>query len=418
MSDSTEKPKLPGSLAGNPRLSQWLSILPEGRVLLKTGKVELGQGILTALRQIAADELDVAIERLDIVPATTDGSPNEGATSGSRSIQQSGLAIRYASACARAIHISICAQRTGVSPERIQVVDGDFIGPDGSIGSYWAQADDSILECDADPAVIPKSAEKLSVVGTASPRLDLPDKIFGKPRFIHDLRLEGMRYAAVIRPPSRGAKMLSISEAAGSADLVMNGDFVAVLCDSESEARATAARLATRIEWEERDTLAGSENVRDWLRSSAPEPSVQLSRTVESKIARVLQREVFRPYIAHASMAPSCAVAHFDGTDLQVWTHSQGIFGLRHDLAMALTIDDERITVHHREGAGCYGHNGADDVAFDAAFIAVEAPGTPVRVMWSRRTKCRGLLFLPRCWCQLRRDSTMRAILRPGITRS
>jgi CO/xanthine dehydrogenase Mo-binding subunit len=384
MTDVSRTPTLPGSLASNPRLSQWLRILPEGRILLKTGKVEIGQGILTALKQIAADELDVAIERLEIMPATTEDSPKEGATSGSRSIQHSGVAIRHASACARAIHVSICAQRTGVSPERIEVVNGEFIGPDGSLGSYWAQSDDSILECDADPAVIPKSAEKLSIVGTASPRLDLPDKVFGKPRFIHDMRLEGMRFAAVIRPPSRGAKLLSIDDSDNASNLILNGDFVAVLCDSESEARATAARLATRIEWEERDTLAGSENVQDWVRGAAPEPIVQSSKTLDSKVARVLRREVFRPYIAHASMAPSCAIALYDGNILEVWTHSQGIYGLRRDLAMALGIDEENITVRHREGAGCYGHNAADDVAFDAAFIAVEAPGTPVRVMWSR----------------------------------
>jgi len=98
----------------------------------------------------------------------------------------------------------------------------------------------------------------------------------------------------------------------------------------------------------------------------------------------VLRREVFRPYIAHASMGPSCAIALYDGTDLQVWSHTQGVFGLRRDLAMALGFEPEQITVRHREGAGCYGHNAADDVAFDAAFIAVQVPGTPVRVMWSR----------------------------------
>jgi CO/xanthine dehydrogenase Mo-binding subunit len=194
MAEAGDAPALPGSLAHNPRLSRWLSILPEGRVLLRTGKVEIGQGVLTALRQIAADELDVAVERLDVVPATTDGSPDEGITSGSRSIEDSGLAVRHVSACARAIHISICAQRTGVPPEAIRVDDGELIGPDGSLGSYWSQTDDMILDCDADPAVVPKKSEDLRLVGTASPRLDLPDKIFGRPRYIHDLRLEGMRY--------------------------------------------------------------------------------------------------------------------------------------------------------------------------------------------------------------------------------
>lgn len=384
MADNESKPALPGSLARNPRLSKWLSILPEGRVLLRTGKVEIGQGIVTALRQIAADELDVSVERLEMEPASTANSPNEGVTSGSKSIEDSGLAIRHASACARAIHVSICAQRTGVPPEDIRVEDGEFIGPDGSLGSYWSQTDEMILDCDADPTVVPKRSEALRIVGSASPRLDLPDKIFGRPRFIHDLRLDGMRFASVVRPPSRGARLVAVGEHEGDGELVVDGDFVAVVCDSESAAKAAAARLAGRLEWDERDTLAGSENVRDWLRSVAPEPHVELSRLAEREAVQVLNREVFRPYVAHASMAPSCAVAQCDGSALQVWTHSQGVFNLRRDIALALALEVDDVVVQHREGAGCYGHNAADDVAFDAAFIAFKLPGRPVRVMWSR----------------------------------
>jgi CO/xanthine dehydrogenase Mo-binding subunit len=384
MAEAGDKPALPGSLARNPRLSRWLSILPEGRVLLRTGKVEIGQGVLTALRQIAADELDVAVERLDVAPATTDTSPDEGITSGSRSIEDSGLAVRHASACARAVHISICAQRTGVPPERIRVEDGEFIGPEGPLGSYWSQTDDMILDCDADPAVVPKKSEDLRLVGTASPRLDLPDKVFGKPRFIHDLRLDGMRYARVMRPPSRGARLVSVDDRDLEAQLIVDGDFVAVVADSESDADAAATRLADRLEWQETDTLPGSENVRAWLRSVAPAPDVKVSKPPETEAARVLKREVYRPYVAHASMAPSCAVALYDGSELKVWTHSQGIFNFRRDLAMALAMEPETIVVEHREGAGCYGHNAADDVAFDAAFVAVALPGTPIRAMWSR----------------------------------
>jgi CO/xanthine dehydrogenase Mo-binding subunit len=188
----------------------------------------------------------------------------------------------------------------------------------------------------------------------------------------------------VIRPPSRGAKLVAIDEGDVSGRLIADGDFVAIVCDSEREATASAARLATRIRWDERDTLPGSENVRDWLRKAAPEAAISISRPAETEAVKVLRREVFRPYLAHASMAPSCAVALYNGFDLQVWTHSQGIYGLRRDLAMALGIEAEKVTVHHREGAGCYGHNAADDVAFDAAFISLQVPGTPVRVLWTR----------------------------------
>jgi CO/xanthine dehydrogenase Mo-binding subunit len=191
-----------------------------------------------------------------------------------------------------------------------------------------------------------------------------------------------MRYAAVIRPPSRGARLLLAEPSHVPGHLIVDGNFVAIVCDSE--ASASASQLARRISWEERDTLPGSENVRDWLRKSAPEAEISISKPVETEAARVLRREVFRPYLAHASMAPSCAVALYDGSALQVWTHSQGIYGLRRDLALALSIDAEQISVHHCEGAGCYGHNAADDVAFDAAFVALKLPGTPIRVMWTR----------------------------------
>lgn len=385
MAEGGNKPALPASLARNPRLSRWLRILPEGRVHLRTGKVEIGQGILTALRQIAADELDVAVDRLVMLPASTDDGPDEGVTSGSRSIQESGLAIRHASANARAIHISICSQRTGVPAEKIRVDDGTFVGPEGPLGSYWSQTDDLILECDADPTIVPKKTEDLHLVGTASPRLDLPDKIFGEPRFIHDLRFDGMRYARVVRPPSRGARLVSVGNSDDlPAAAIVDGNFVAVVADSESAANLAAAWLVSRLEWEEEDTLPGNENVRNWLRSVAPEPHVEVSTSIEPKAASMHSREVFRPYVAHASMAPSCALADFDGTRLQVWSHSQGIFNLRRDIAMALDMDVDDVVIHHREGAGCYGHNGADDVAFDAAYIALACPGVPVRVMWSR----------------------------------
>jgi len=200
---------LPGSLHTNSRLSQWIVIRSEGRVTVRTGKVEIGQGILTALAQIAADELDVALHRVDLEPASTSISPDEGVTSGSRSVQDSGSALRHACACVRAIYLQVTAQRTGMPVEAIRVEDGLFLGPAGEIGSYWAQADAALLDCDASPDAVPKSPSARRIAGESSLRLDLADKLFGAPRFLHDLRLPGMVFARVVRPPSRGARLVA-----------------------------------------------------------------------------------------------------------------------------------------------------------------------------------------------------------------
>ncbi|MFM7416471.1 MAG: molybdopterin cofactor-binding domain-containing protein, partial [Alphaproteobacteria bacterium] len=162
------KPRLPGSLHLNRRLSQWLHFRADGVVEVKPGKVELGQGILTALAQIAADELDVAPERIRIISVVTPDSPDEAVTSGSLSVQDSGSAIRHASADARRIFLSVAAQRSGVAFEAITVTDGDFIGPQGKIGSYWQFADAGLLEVEASPEARAKPMDARRLVGVSA----------------------------------------------------------------------------------------------------------------------------------------------------------------------------------------------------------------------------------------------------------
>lgn len=382
------RPRLPGSLHLNRRLSQWITFHPDGRVTIRPGKVELGQGILTALAQIAADELDVSLARIGVQPAATPDSPNEGVTSGSLSVQDCGSALRHACANARAIHLSVAAQKTGVPLEALRVEDGTFLGPTGSVGSYWAQAEDALLECEASPEVKPKPPAARRVAGTSAARLDLPDKVFGAARFVHDLRLPGMLHARVVRPPARGARLLEVREGGplpGEARIVRDGSFLAVLAATEHDADAAAARVAARARWEEADTLPEEGALADWLRAAPHESSVVVERDGEAAPAvRTVRSTVFRPPVAHASVGTSCAVARWSGETLEVWTHSQGIYNLRTDLAKVLRVAPERIIVRHVEGAGCYGHNGADDVALDAALVARAAPGQPVRVLWSR----------------------------------
>ncbi|MBC9175723.1 molybdopterin cofactor-binding domain-containing protein [Pseudoroseomonas ludipueritiae] len=381
-------PDLPGSLRAEPRLSRWLRFSADGFVTVSPGKVEIGQGILTALAQIAADELDVALHRVRIAPASTPGSPNEGVTSGSLSVQESGTAIRHACAEARAIHLSLAAHHAGLDPAALRVVDGSFLAPDGGIaGSYWAQAATDLLEVEARGDVAPKAAAERHLAGSPVPRLDLPEKVFGQPRYLHDLRWPDMLHARMIRPPARAASLRALRDGPlpGDARPLRDGSFLAAIATEEWAAEAAATRLATRAEWELRESLPEENGLTAWLQSTPAQESVVTERQEPAPpAAHSITARFTRPFIAHASIGTCCAVALWREEALEVWTHSQGIYNLRADLATVLRLPPERIILHHAEAAGCYGHNGADDVALDAALCARAHPGRPVRALWSR----------------------------------
>jgi CO/xanthine dehydrogenase Mo-binding subunit len=378
------KPRLPGSLNANRILSQWITFADAKRVTIHPGKVEIGQGILTALAQIAADELDVSFERVDVKAAATDESPDEGVTSGSRSVVDSGMAIRHACAAARSIFLSVVAQRTGISRDQIRVVNGAFIGPRGEIGSYWADAHAGLLDCEAPAKVTPKSIGERKVAGRSMARLDLADKVFGAPRFIQDMRLPGMRFARVVRPNARGARLVAVPAAPAGAQIVTDGNFLAVVSDSEAAADAAAARVAATAQWDAKDALPDFATLRDYLVSAPSDSTVIAAQPAKAVPTQTYRSSFFRPYLAHASIGLCCAVAQFKNGKLDVWSHSQSIFLLRRDIARTLELPIESVTVHHVEGAGCYGHNGADDVALDASLVACANPSRPVRLQWSR----------------------------------
>lgn len=380
--------KLPGSLAANPRLDRWLAFDAAGHVTVTPGKVELGQGILTALAQIVAEELDVAMRRIRLQAASTPDSPNEGVTSGSLSVQDSGMALRHAAAAARAIHLQVAAQRSGVAVESLRVEDGAFLGPDGrQVGSYWLQADAELLACEAPADARPKAPDQRRIAGRSAARLDLPDKVFGVARFVHDLRLPGMLHARVVRPPARRARLIALREGdlPGEPTVVRDGSFLAVVAATEHDADAAAGCLAAGATWDAEDTLPPEATLADWLRDAPGEHAVIAERDDPAGApARTLRATFLRPYVTHASVGTSCAVARWQGGRLEVWTHSQGVYNLRADLGKALAMAEEDILVRHMEGAGCYGHNGADDVALDAALAARAVPGRAVRLAWSR----------------------------------
>src|SRR5438445_2134614 len=213
MSDAAATSPLPGSLRGNRRLSQWLRFRADGFVEVLSGKVEIGQGILAALAQIAAEELDISLEQVRMVPASTVMSPDEAVTSGSLSVQESGTALRHACAEARAIYLQAAAARLAAPIETLNVDNGRIVSTSGVQTSYWELADDSLLDREATAQVAPKPSIAHRIVGTSVARRDLSDKIFGRPCFIHDLELPQMLHGRVLRPPSPDATLLELDEA-------------------------------------------------------------------------------------------------------------------------------------------------------------------------------------------------------------
>jgi CO/xanthine dehydrogenase Mo-binding subunit len=382
---------LPASLAANPKLSSWVRFSPEGHLTLSPGKVEIGQGIVTALAQIAADELDVDIGRVQMVRASTAGSPNEGVTSGSLSVQQSGRAIRQACAEIRNIFLGVASDRLGVEIGALDIRDGTISGPGNVRTSYWELADEVSLERDATPGAVAKSSTQRVLAGNSVQRVDIPDKVFAHPRFIHDFALPGMLHGRVLRSEMSAAKVVDMPEdatrgVAGLVAIVRDGHFAGVVSETEDGAEAALKTLRKSATWTAGETLPDENDLAEWVKTQPVESTVIDTKTASAVAQknRTMWRQYTRPYIAHASIAPSCAMAQWTGDQVHVWTHSQGVYLLRADLALVLKLPVENITVEHLEGAGCYGHNAADDVALDAVLLAKAAGGAPVRVQWSR----------------------------------
>src|ERR1700728_1357363 len=345
---------LPPSLAANPKLSSWINFDSDGQVIVSPGKVEIGQGIVTALAQLAADDLDIDIARVRMVRTSPAGSPNEGVTSGSLSVQHSGRAIRFACAEIRKLFLDAAAERLGVAPDVLSIHDGTIAGPGNVSTSYWELADDISLDRNATAAAPPKSTEQRTLAGHSIQRLDIPDKIFGRPRFIHDLALPGLLHGRVLRADLAHATLAELNEerarkVEGLIAIVRDGNFAGVVCETEAGAEAALGALRKGAIWSSRETLPDEEGFATWSKSQPAETSVIASKKAASPSAkaRTIKQQYTRPYIAHGSIAPSCAMAQWDGDRVKVWTHSQGVYLLRSDLALVLKIPGDDITVEH-----------------------------------------------------------------------
>jgi nicotinate dehydrogenase subunit B len=392
--ESAASPQLPGSLGRNPYLDSWIRIDAAGKVTVFTGKAELGQGIKTAIAQIAAEELGVAPAAIQLITADTALTANEGYTAGSHSVQDSGTAVRNAAAQVREILIAAAAKRWHLDASQVRAQQGAVVALDGRSLGYGQLVADESLHVQAQPQSKLKASKDFAWIGKAVQRLDIPAKVTGGPAYVQDMRLPGMVHARVVRPPSFGAKLagVDLSQAEsmpGVIKALQDGDFLAVVAEQEFQAVQAMQRLASSATWVENASLPSQAGLPSYLMALPAEDAVVIdqprgSDTAVSPGERILEATFTRAYQCHASMGPSCAVAQLEGDSMTVWNHSQGVFPNRGALAELLAMPAEKIRGIHTEGAGCYGHNGADDVAADAALIARALPGVPVRVQWMR----------------------------------
>lgn len=384
-------PELPRSIKENPRLDQWIDLSEHGVARVFSAKVELGQGILTALTQIAAEELALPMEQVIVVAGDTRRCPDESYTAGSMSIEVGGTAVSMACAEAREAILEQAARMLNVDPKRL-AAQGGIILLDGARSGldYWRVAPQVKWRRAISGAAPLRRPEGARFIGKSVARLDLPARVAGGG-FIHDLDLPGMLHGRVLRPPSYGARLQGLDEAAvramaGVVELWRSGDFVGVVCRTEYQAVKALEALRKSARWRENDLHPGVPNWTDYLKSlpSIDSASESGNRPESGAALRRHSATYSRPPIAHASMAPSCALARWDGDRVTVWSHTQGVFPLRKSLATVLGVPEEQVVVIHTPGAGVYGHNGADDVALDAALLARRVPSRPVRVQWTR----------------------------------
>ena len=388
------------NLQKHPSVDDWIVIAPNGRIIVRTGKVDIGQRISTALALIAAEELDVDFERIDVDGVDTASSPDEEYTSASNSVERSGNTIRLASATARRHLLALAAHALETEPSSLQVSDG-LVRSSATNRSvtYWEILEGQQFDIAVDPEVTFKTEEDYRQIGRRwVVPADLMGLVQGTAPFVHDMSMPGMLHARLVRPPHYHARISAIDQTIygglEGAHLVCDGSFVAVAATDEFQAIRIAALVASSITWSPERGLDARdvfERLVTEQRISLPvrdghafaEPVPQPEPPPEEASATVHVR-IERPYVMHGSIGPSAALALFDDGAMSIWTHTQGVYPLRVTIAECLGMDAAKVRLVQKRGPGAYGHNGADDAALDAALIARALPGRPVLLKWSR----------------------------------
>ena len=357
----------------------WLAIGRDGRVTVYSGKVDLGTGTRTALAQIAADELDVPFERIEMVMGDTGTTPDQWMTGANLTIAQGGAELRRAAASARLALVARAAQRLGV-PATDLIVDGGVVRARGNPSKFVAYADliDNGFQVKVDPKVAVKKHTDYKVVGKSIPRVDIPAKVNGDYTYVHDFRLPGMLHARVIRPEIFGARVTAVDDSAarkvgGFVQTVRKGDFLAVL--AKNEWAAIKASRAVKVSWSEGVSLPEQRTVFDTWRQR-PVAKKEATQKVGDAAAALggASKRIKATYDfavqTHASIGPSCAVADFKDGKLTLWSASQATHSMQDEVAAITGLPRAAIRLVYLDGAGCYGRNGHEDATADAALIA------------------------------------------------
>jgi nicotinate dehydrogenase subunit B len=378
---------------GRELIDSWIRLDAKGHVTVLTGKKELGQGIRTALLQIAADELEVEIERCHIINGDTGQTSNEGYTSGSNSIEGSGLAIRRAAAETKYFLMQMAAENWKVDLSEVSAKDGIIFGPGKMSISYWELVNGKYYEKTFSDTAPILDFNKHKYVGKPVPREDIKNLVLGKSHFVHDLRFQGMVHARILHPPSYKAKLKHLDQSAvasmdGVIKVIVDGSFVAVIAKREYQAIRALQKLKKLSVWEESKINILPESLFQNIKLNAQkaqiiEDSPGITEKINASTAK-FKASYYKPYHMHASAGPSCAVATWENGQLTVWSPTQGVYPLQDTLSDLFTLDKHKIRCIGIPGSGCYGHNGADDVSAEVALIAKHLPGKHVRLQWMR----------------------------------
>src|SRR5690242_2114991 len=340
------KNPLPGSLEQDSMLDAWIRIGSDGTITVFTGKAELGQGIKTALIQVAAEELVVDPARIALVTADTARTPNEQYTAGSQSMQHSGTAIMNAAAQVRGLLVNLAAAKWGVAAEQLSVQNQAVRAPDGRTIGYAELVSDGVLHVRAEASSPLRDPKTRTVIGRAFPRVDIPAKVTGGAAYVQDLRLPGMVHARVVRPPSYAAKLTDVASdrverLPGVLKVVRDGSFLAVIAEREWQAVVAMRALDAAARWEEQPTLPDPAQLFEHLQSLPVKDRIDAGDAATAVNAGGLDATFRRPYQMHASIGPSCAVAWMKDDALTVWTHSQGVYPLRDAIAELVHMPPE-----------------------------------------------------------------------------
>jgi len=385
---------LPGSMRNASKVNAWLHVLEDGRVMVFSGKVELGQGIRTAIRQVAAEELDLELDQVEVHLAETGVTPDEGYTAGSSSVPNSAMSVRYAAATARQKLLELASAKLNIAEEDLILYNGKVKSKKSNQSLNFAEIlEGAQIDMEVTKPVPLKIKSGYRYVGKAIPRKDIEKMVRGEEVYIQDLRFPGMVHARVLRPAGYQSKLVKVDDSglstaiSGIIKTVVNGSFVGVITDREYQAVKAEVYLRKHSEWTPSPSFPKQETLFAHLKSIAEKPQSIRNEgdiTTTPNGTDTFKASYTKPYLKHGSIGPACGIAMYDGEILHIWSHSQGIYPMRRAIAAMLKMEQEKLHVIAIPGAGCFGHSTADDAAADAAILALSYPGKHIRVQWSR----------------------------------